>query len=449
MRKPLEIMLVESHSGVAGHAEARLTAAGHHVLRCVDANTEEAFPCRGIVDPAACPVSARADVALIVRHGVRPFPSDREHGVSSAIRAGVPVVEDGPDLLDPYAPFLTSRVDADLVEACESAAAESAHSLERQVLEDLGPLLDAGGLDVADVRCEVHRLGHDVRIDIVVDEPIDERTRQSLAVRVFDSVRDRATVDEREGRHQRDGPMSGPTGTCGARRTLVIGLALLAVGLVAAGCGDADNSADSTTTSDRPATTESPSTTAAVPGGQAVVWPPADGSITYDDPVAAATGFATELVGFVDPVVGPFQQGDSRSGEVEVRATADGPVTTVFARQVGPDDTWSVIGAATANIQTTEPAVLAEISSPVTLKGTSTAFEANVNVRVFDRSGGKPLAESFVMGGSMGEMGPFESELAYGTPATADGSIVFSTASMKDGRIWEAAAIGVQFTGAP
>jgi hypothetical protein len=234
------------------------------------------------------------------------------------------------------------------------------------------------------------------------------------------------------------------------RRPLVIGLALLALALIAGGCGDADDSSDSTTTSDRPVATEPPSTTtSAVPvGGSGVVWPPADGSITYDDPVAAATGFATGLVGFVDPVVGSFQQGDSRSGEVEVRAKADGAVTTVLVRQVGSDDTWSVIGAATPNIVATEPAALAEISSPVTLRGTSTAFEANVNVKVFDRSGGKALAESFVMGGSMGEMGPFESELTYDAPATADGSIVFSTASMEDGRVWEATVVGVQFSGA-
>jgi nucleoid-associated protein YgaU len=71
---------------------------------------------------------------------------------------------------------------------------------------------------------------------------------------------------------------------------------------------------------------------------------------------AAATGFATELVGFTDPVVGEFQQGDARSGEVEVRAAADGPVTTVLVRQVGSDDTWSVLGAATAQIVPTTPA---------------------------------------------------------------------------------------------
>jgi hypothetical protein len=229
------------------------------------------------------------------------------------------------------------------------------------------------------------------------------------------------------------------------RRLVAIGFAVLALALVASSCGDADDEADSTTTS-RPTTTTAPSTTTAIPAtGSGVVWPPADGTVTYDDPVSAATGFATGLVGFVDPVVGEFQQGDSRSGEVEVRPRSDGPVTTVLVRQVGTDDSWSVIGAATANIQVTDPATLAEIASPVTLRGTSTAFEGTVGVKIFDRSGGAALAEGFVTGGSMGDLGPFESELAFGPATTVDGSVVFSTTSMEDGRVWEASVIGVQF----
>ncbi len=48
--------------------------------------------------------------------------------------------------------------------------------------------------------------------------------------------------------------------------------------------------------------------------------------------MAAVRGFTEDLVGFTDPVYGEYQGGDSRSGEVEVRAAPDGPVTTVFVR---------------------------------------------------------------------------------------------------------------------
>ena len=175
-----------------------------------------------------------------------------------------------------------------------------------------------------------------------------------------------------------------------------------------------------------------------------VVWPPADGSITYDDPVAAATGFATELVGFTDPVVGDFQQGDNRSGEVAVRAMSNGPVTTVRVRQVGSDDSWSVIGAATDQIRPTTPEPGATVSSPAQLGGTSTAFEGTVQVAVHGRQAGAPLGTGFVTGGSMGEFGPFEGTVEF-VPAGEDGSIVFSTLSMEDGRVWEAAVVPVAF----
>ena len=89
-----------------------------------------------------------------------------------------------------------------------------------------------------------------------------------------------------------------------------------------------------TTTTSTPATTTpvDPSAT------DAAVWPAPSSGRRFTDPVEAATTFATEFVGFTDPVVGEFLQGDSRSGEVEVRPRADGPVTTVFVRLLGTDD---------------------------------------------------------------------------------------------------------------
>ena len=63
----------------------------------------------------------------------------------------------------------------------------------------------------------------------------------------------------------------------------------------------------------------------------------------FDDPVAAARSFAVDFVGMTDPVVGEFQPGDSRSGEVPVRGFADGAPSAVLVRQL-EDDTWFVIG---------------------------------------------------------------------------------------------------------
>lgn len=219
-------------------------------------------------------------------------------------------------------------------------------------------------------------------------------------------------------------------------------MALIAVAVVG-GCGDDDSASNASTTTTDATSTSTTSTTVASAG--VAVWPPADGSIVYDDPVAAATGFATSLVGFTDPVVGEFQPGDGRSGEVPVRSTAQGPVTVVLVRQLGDDGTWSVIGAQTDNIRPTTPEAGAAVSSPVALAGTSTAFEGTVQVAVHARRSGDPLGTGFVTGGSMGELGPFEGSVSFSAADAADGAIVFTTVSMEDGRVWEAAAVPVVF----
>jgi hypothetical protein len=242
-------------------------------------------------------------------------------------------------------------------------------------------------------------------------------------------------------------------------------MVVLALAAASVGCGDDDDVTSDTSTSSTetsvttdttPSTDTGPSSSGTVattapestapPGGDltTAVWPTEASGLSYDDPVAAAEGFAVDFVGFVDPVVGEFQQGDSRSGEVEVRPTADGPVTTVLVRQLDASDSWWVLGAATANIQIESPSALEAISSPVPLRGTSTAFEATVQTEVRDDDG-QTLGEGFVMGGSMGEMGPFDGELSFTAPATGYGALVLSTVSMENGQVWEAAVLRVAF----
>ena len=114
---------------------------------------------------------------------------------------------------------------------------------------------------------------------------------------------------------------------------------------------------------------------------------------------------------------GEFQQGDSRSGEVPVRAASNGPVTTVLVRQLGDDGSWSVLGAIDRRRSVpTTPAAGATVTSPAQLAGTSTAFEGTVQVAVHGRVAGDPLGTGFVTGGSMGDMGPFESTVEFSAP---------------------------------
>jgi hypothetical protein len=64
--------------------------------------------------------------------------------------------------------------------------------------------------------------------------------------------------------------------------------------------------------------------------------------------MALATRFAADDAGFAEPIVGELRSGDARSGEVEVRASVDGPVTTVLVRRL--DEHWWVLGAVSASI---------------------------------------------------------------------------------------------------
>lgn len=121
---PLDVLVVESLPRAAAAAAEALTAAGHTVHRCYDDGVP-GFPCYAVAGPGACPLDHHVDVALVVRRRVDPRPTVFERGVACALRAGVPVVEQGPDLLDPFAPWIEQRLTDrdDVVDACRRAAA--------------------------------------------------------------------------------------------------------------------------------------------------------------------------------------------------------------------------------------------------------------------------------------------------------------------------------------
>jgi hypothetical protein len=247
------------------------------------------------------------------------------------------------------------------------------------------------------------------------------------------------------------------------RRRLLVALAavliaaiIIAVIVVASGDDD-DNTATTTSTSvttqstatsttTSPTTTSGPTTTTTAPVGRAgAVWPFVASAIRYSDPVAAARGFATEFVGFASPVVGTFEGGATRSGVVDVRARADGPVTEVLVSQFAPDDSWWVIGATTPDILLSEPATMVSISSPVRLRGSSTAFEGTVQTEVRQDGTATPLGSGFVMGGASGELAPFDGTLTFIPPTAASGALVLHTLSAESGAVMQATVVRVNF----
>jgi hypothetical protein len=137
-----------------------------------------------------------------------------------------------------------------------------------------------------------------------------------------------------------------------------------------------------------PTTAVLPTTTVAPVGlEQPAIWPAAD--VVFETPEAAAEDFVTTVLG-VPPRLGEFQQGDTRSGEIEVFSFGEGdlgpPVARglLLLRQLGPDDGWFVLAAANQNASITVPlAGERVVAGQIAVEGVARGFEANVVVTAF------------------------------------------------------------------
>jgi hypothetical protein len=202
-------------------------------------------------------------------------------------------------------------------------------------------------------------------------------------------------------------------------------------------------STTATSTTPTSATSTSPATTA--PAEATAVWPWAGSGVSYDDPVDAALGFATDFVGFTDPIAGDFQQGDGRSGEVEIRATGGGAVTTVFVRQLTGDDRWWVLGAASANVVVDQPEALALIGSPLLVAGQGRAYEGVIEVQVRADGRQDPAGSGTVLASGDEDFRPFEGSIAWSATGAERGAVVLLSRSGADGSVWEASVLRVVF----
>lgn len=256
-----------------------------------------------------------------------------------------------------------------------------------------------------------------------------------------------------------------PTGTGGtgpparpARTRLLVTLAVVVALLTASGTallllrGGDDEPAAVTTTAPTPTTVASPTTVPStapattrpttVPSGDTAtaVWPHARSSTRYADPQAAARGFAVDYVGVPNPSVGPFQAGDGRSGEVQVGGMR------VLVRQLGGDGSWWVLGSIADRVRLDTPTGLDVISSPVRLRGRSSAFEGNVTVEVREDGNRFPLGTGYVTGGAGPALEPFDGTVTFSEPtAAAAGAVLLFERSAADGRVHAATVIRVYF----
>jgi hypothetical protein len=169
-----------------------------------------------------------------------------------------------------------------------------------------------------------------------------------------------------------------------------------------------------TTAAEVETTTAEVTTTAVSPAGleQPAIWPAA--GVVFETPEAAAEDFVVQVLG-VPPTLGEFQQGDSRSGEMEVFSPGEGDAGRavvrglLLLRQLGPDDGWFVLAAVNHNASIAVPGSGEQVvSGPVTVEGVARGFEANVVVTAFVAgAAGQELDQQITTGAAFETPAPF------------------------------------------
>jgi hypothetical protein len=188
MGRPLDVLIAESHPHTAADAESVLLDAGHRTHRCYDPESW-GFPCKGLLKRDGCPIDRGMDVVLLARRRVAPTPTSLENGVICAIRAGIPVTEQGSVALDPFEPWITSRFDrkADAVEACQEAVVQDLEPLRHDIVRRVRTVLTAAGASLDSVACTLERQGS--RLVVRLTGPgLAERLRQAAALEVLTAV---------------------------------------------------------------------------------------------------------------------------------------------------------------------------------------------------------------------------------------------------------------------
>jgi phage baseplate assembly protein W len=187
----MRVLMLESHAGLGSDVVARLTAAGHSIVRCD--STDRSFPCRGIAPDQGCPLDEPVDVAVLAHE---PGLLDVEHGALCAARQRIPIVEVAPSRFEPVASVVSvTTVDGeDIVAVCEQAANDG----RVHAAAVIGRLLQLGVAtseeldpDRGTVGIEVVRSGSRLRLMVVLDLSVASRETEIVraaqqALRAFD-----------------------------------------------------------------------------------------------------------------------------------------------------------------------------------------------------------------------------------------------------------------------
>lgn len=189
MSTPLDVLLLESHPGVAEPSAQALAEAGHRVHRCHPAG-DTGYACVGLTGDHTCPIDGHVDAAVLVRAHGTSAPTPYEDGVRCAVRARVPVVEVGDKESDPFADWVTLRTEErSLNAACQAAVELARQPLADAVLAKVGPLLRLADVDPAGIGCNITVRWPDMDVELVLPAAVDRRLEQAVGVRAFDALR--------------------------------------------------------------------------------------------------------------------------------------------------------------------------------------------------------------------------------------------------------------------
>jgi hypothetical protein len=191
------------------------------------------------------------------------------------------------------------------------------------------------------------------------------------------------------------------------------------------GCGD-DDGGSSTTTSP-PTSSEATTTSTTVVG-------PAEDAVA-----TTVRAFAEDVVGMVDPVIGPvtLHGGDPAQATVEVRTRregggADGSLPPTVVELTAHDDGWRIVSAAGPNLTIDSPPAGMRLSAGfVTPSGRATAYEGTVVVQAL--LGTEVLGEQVTTAEGIDDA-PWSARVETGVEAEGDGWILaFTTAGTEMG----------------
>jgi hypothetical protein len=197
----MNVLVLETDQNAADEVVEELTDRGHRVSRCHEQG-RPVFPCRALDRNGRCPLADPGiDVAVTVRAHPGTRPSLREDGVACALRARVPLVVAGRDVINPYEEWADEVVeDGDPVGACERVASTPSRAHTEIARDALREALRrrAGSADGADVTAWRNR--DRVRVQLEGLDDVDGSVRGlavaevAAALREFDSQTPRIDI---------------------------------------------------------------------------------------------------------------------------------------------------------------------------------------------------------------------------------------------------------------